>query len=178
MSRKMYFAMSAIAVVVVIFAVRGNFTAQSKNRSTSSPVPWPMPKQMSLHGHTRNPDDLEHCFIRDSGSAKRPLYFDTTLDVPVQYDQIGLKLYTFATGEPKEVAPMKKTQEWDAPPTPGKAFTIIIKEDKLDSHLGPGPYMAAISMAPLTDVSAPKFVGYYYYGTRQQGASPGDCWAH
>jgi hypothetical protein len=181
MSRKICFAIGLIAVLAVTFAVRAHSTAQTKKTSTSSPVPSPLPRQMSLHGHTRNPDDQKHCFVRDSRSAKRPLYFDATVDVSVQYEQVDLALYTFEDGSPKRVTPMSKRQQWDATKPPGKAFTITIKEDTLDSHLGPGPYMAVISITPAgakASDAAQKFVGYYSYGTWLKAGSPSDCWAH
>ena len=173
------FVFTAVAFGIFALAVFA-YSQQSKSQHASAAPSSIKPIKMSMHGYTGYPDDQEHCFVRDSGTSKRPLFFDVYTDVAVQESQIGMELYTFEGGSPAPVGMVKGTKstgDWYVKSIAGNMFVIEVKKDARP-HLGPGPYMTLISISSTAAApgSAGRFVGYYPYGTWEQ--SPLDCWYH
>lgn len=183
MSKRAYLYAGTIVASVAILAIVYSSSAQTKSSSPNRASPIPAPIKMSIHGYTGYPDDLEHCFVQDSGTSKRPLYFDAYIDVAVQESQINLEVYTFKDGAPTPIRMIKDTPtspgDWYVKNISSNMFTIEIhKDDKDRQHLGPGPYMAAISISDSAALSnsVSKHRAYYPYGTWLQSSSPLDCW--
>jgi hypothetical protein len=140
---------------------------------------------MKIHGYTGNKYDIEHCFVRDSAQRKRRLFFTGYTDVNFNSEsQVGFYLYTFKKGIPGVIEMMKGKNKDDKGKdfyvkVTGKRFTITINKDKgtRAPHLGPGPYMAIISVSPASagaDEAESKRYWYYPYATWEN--TRGDCW--
>src|SRR4029077_7512825 len=102
MSRKLYFLIVLISIVVIAVAAAHHVFAQ-KSAAPASPasIGSSLPTLMFIHGHV-DYKDMEHCFVQDSGDKKRALYLDAYTDVRgIDPNNIYLKLYNLKDGEVK-----------------------------------------------------------------------------
>lgn len=173
MPRKMISLIGAIAVFIATCAIPYNSIAQAQSPSTTPITDSSLPTLMFIHGYTKDKPnyDLEHCFVQDeSADEKRPLYFNGYTDVMLDKSQIDFKLFNLTNGKWDPVAMPKK--DWDVK-TYDYMFTITIKGTAAP-HLGPGPYMATISVGGASAKTNPTW--RYFYGTwKKSSSTPLDC---
>jgi hypothetical protein len=171
MLKKMCNSIGVVTTIIAIVAVAHHSVAQPTKSSTKAAAPSASPSSMTIHAYTKYADDLEHCFVQDN----RSLYFDAYTDVAVLDPKtVDFYLYNLRDGVFTDRTPNDAEKVITVS---GKLITIQIKQDARP-HLGPGPYMAMISILPSSGAkrtaSTPSW--YYYYGTWNNSSSPLDCW--
>ena len=187
MPKKMRFSIVAIAVLVAHFAITSHSIAQTRSQSTTPTADTSPLSVIFVHGYTENLDDLPYCFAQYND---RPLYFNVYSNIKIgNYSQVDLKLYSYNKPDApvevnmkmgKDAKDAKDVKGWYVKSFSGNMFTIEIVKEAKPPHLGPGPYMAVISVSPMVkDGVSPmvkgvvQVIGYYRYGTWSK--SPFEC---